>query len=222
MRQVSHALRSLWARGSPLSQEAGGEMFTHVRRRLTFWYTAVLAGMLLLFGIVLYFSVQGLLYQPLQNEVSHRADDFVVHWGAFQAVPCWQNDQSGFPSSNKAPPTISGGQAYFSCLLRSKRKSAAIQRSRWSNNPIRDEFAGEAGARNWSSNRNDQRRWHLWRCLYLCRGGHGPVREYDSGSCAGRRIGGHPGVSPRPAAGPAAHPGGGHVDCGGNGWVTAL
>ena len=111
MRQVSHALRSLWARGSPLSQEAGGEMFTHVRRRLTFWYTAVLAGMLLLFGIVLYFSVQGLLYQPLQNEVSHRADDFVVHWGAFQAVPCWQNDQSGFPSSNKAPPTISGGQA---------------------------------------------------------------------------------------------------------------
>src|SRR5215472_8293035 len=113
MRRVWDVLHSLRPGNSRLAQEAGGEMFTHVRRSLTFWYSAVLAGMLLLFGIVLYFSVQGLLFNPVQDELHHRANEFGMNWGRYQNDPCWQDDQQGFPPANKAPPTISGGQAFL-------------------------------------------------------------------------------------------------------------
>jgi signal transduction histidine kinase len=84
-------------------------MFTHVRRRLTFWYTAVLAGMLIIFGIVLYFGVQQLLYAPVQREVSDRVYDYATHWQPLQAHPCWQDGQTGYPS-NQPPPLVSRGQ----------------------------------------------------------------------------------------------------------------
>ncbi|HLV98542.1 MAG TPA: ATP-binding protein [Ktedonobacterales bacterium] len=113
MSRVVAALQSLWPWHHSLSQEAGGEMFTRVRRQLTFWYTAVLAGMLIIFGIALYFSVQQLLYRSVPEDVSSRAYFYATHWQPFQSQPCWQGDQNGFPSNdNKPPPSfISGGES---------------------------------------------------------------------------------------------------------------
>jgi signal transduction histidine kinase len=112
MSRVVDALQALWPWHHRLSQEAGGEMFARLRRQLTFWYSAVLAGMLIIFGIVLYFSVQELLYNPVQADVSSRVYFYATHWQPFQSQPCWQDVQTTHPADDRPPPSfISGGQS---------------------------------------------------------------------------------------------------------------
>ncbi len=115
MSRVGDALRSLWPGHHSLAQEAGGEMFAHLRRQLTFWYTAVLAGMLILFGIVLYFSVQGLLFGPVKQDLSNQAYRYASNWQIGQPDPCWQEDQNGFPL-NHPPPAVNGESFIVACF----------------------------------------------------------------------------------------------------------
>jgi signal transduction histidine kinase len=118
MRQFGHALQSFWSRDHGLSQEAGGEMFGRLRRQLTFWYSAMLAGMLLLLGVVLYFGAQYLLFSPVQHDATLKAVDYAYHWDqSHPYTPCWdpnyqsQTDQSGGPTREPPkPPMISNGQ----------------------------------------------------------------------------------------------------------------
>jgi signal transduction histidine kinase len=82
-------------------------MFAHLRRKLTFWYSAVLAGMLVLSGAVLYFSVYHSLMDPVQNALISRADQVREHWQLYTDQPY------GGQPPNGGGPTFSNGQVYL-------------------------------------------------------------------------------------------------------------
>lgn len=107
MTQVGHPLQSFWPRRHHLAQEPGGEMFVHVRRQLAFWYTAVLAGMLVLSGAILYFGVYHSLMDPVRTDLIGRAAQVQSHW---QLHPDYT------PYGNQSPnggPTFANGQVFL-------------------------------------------------------------------------------------------------------------
>ena len=55
------------------SAEPSEVMFAATRSRLTFWYTGVLAALLLLSGILLYFSMQVALLGPIDGRLMGNA-----------------------------------------------------------------------------------------------------------------------------------------------------
>jgi signal transduction histidine kinase len=92
-------------------------MFTRLRRHLTLWYTAVLGGMLLLFGIILYFSVSHLLFDPVQTDLMNRANEVRYHWQTHPDQPYLSVNQPGFPSSGQPSPTVSNGQVFLTACF---------------------------------------------------------------------------------------------------------
>lgn len=58
----------------------GAAAFGRLRSQLTLWYSAVLAGMLILFGVLLYQQVQHALLTPVQPQVQQLADQIKRHW----------------------------------------------------------------------------------------------------------------------------------------------
>src|SRR5713226_6183958 len=73
MQHVRHLLDRLLRRESLFSSEPGNALFKGLRIRLTFWYSAVLSGALLLFCLIIYFSVQYLLLASVRDEMANQA-----------------------------------------------------------------------------------------------------------------------------------------------------
>ncbi len=63
-------------------------MFAATRRRLTFWYTGVLAALLLLSGMLLYFSMQVALLGPIDGKLKENADFLAAYWRSTGDPPC--------------------------------------------------------------------------------------------------------------------------------------
>jgi len=61
-------------------RSAGEDMFGRIRRRLAWWYSLVLFAVLLLCGIVLYFSIHQVVLGPIQNNLSHTAAQIGADW----------------------------------------------------------------------------------------------------------------------------------------------
>lgn len=96
------------ARRSSHSQEAGAGLFQGLRIRLTLWYCVVLAAALVLFGMLLYFSTQYSLLNPIENNAAFHAQEHESQWltgSPFRACPSL-NLQGQF-----GPPDQ--GQGYF-------------------------------------------------------------------------------------------------------------
>ncbi|HEY7350506.1 MAG TPA: ATP-binding protein [Ktedonobacterales bacterium] len=83
-------------------------IFARLRRHLTLWYSGVLAGMLLLFGIVLYLSVHQLLFGPVQADLKNTADSITSHWQRHPGQP--------YPPDSELVSTSSG--VLFSAVFR--------------------------------------------------------------------------------------------------------
>ncbi|HEU5367584.1 MAG TPA: hypothetical protein VFU69_03935, partial [Ktedonobacterales bacterium] len=113
MNRGSHMLQSLWPGKQDLAQEAGGEMFARLRRKLTFWYSAVLAGMLLLSGIILYFSVSYLLFSPVKQDLKALADNVSLHWQAHPDHPYLPGNQFVISTDGEPSPILSNGQLFL-------------------------------------------------------------------------------------------------------------
>ncbi len=73
MQHVRNLLNRLLQREYSFSSEPGQALFKGLRIRLTFWYSAVLGGALLLFSLIIYFSVQYLLFSSVRDEMMNQA-----------------------------------------------------------------------------------------------------------------------------------------------------
>src|SRR5579885_192567 len=138
MNRGSHVLQLLWPGKHALTQEAGGEMFAHLRRKLTFWYSAVLAGMLLLSGIVLYFSVSYLLFSPVKQDLKALADSVSLHWQTHLDHPYLPGNQVVISSDDVSSSTLSNGQLFLTaCYDQNGNYILNIYTSNEQNNPER-------------------------------------------------------------------------------------
>lgn len=107
---------------SQYNQQPETKLLAGVRTRLTFWYTAVLAIALLLFGVSLYFIVSNNLYAPVQNQLAAQATSLAYNWQTSPAATCPtqensssnqsdNNDKHDSADNNKKPPLI----LYIAC-----------------------------------------------------------------------------------------------------------
>ena len=86
-------------------QEAGAALFQGLRIRLTLWYCGVLATALVLFGVVLYFSTQYFLLNPIESDAAFHAQGHQHEWligDLFHACPSLNpQGQFGPPSQSQ-------------------------------------------------------------------------------------------------------------------------
>lgn len=66
----------------------GAAAFGRLRSQLTLWYSAILAGMLILFGVLLYIGVQQMLLGQVQSQLSQQADVLKRGWQVHRDRPC--------------------------------------------------------------------------------------------------------------------------------------
>ena len=87
-------MRARLTRPSSRRKEAGAAMFIAIRRRLTLWYTATLATLLLLPGLLLYFGMSQAVLGPVDNALHVSAAHLSNEWLNSPAVgpgaPCLQ------------------------------------------------------------------------------------------------------------------------------------
>lgn len=92
----------------------GAAAFGRLRSQLTLWYSAVLAGMLILFCVLLYQVVQHALLDPVQTEVKQEVEQLKQNWQYHPDNPAGPYEiQPGrfsyyFFSSNDQPRLIAG------------------------------------------------------------------------------------------------------------------
>ena len=82
---------NVWRRWYPTPATFGAAeaaLFTRIRRRLTLWYSGVVAAGLLLFGVLLYASVSQALIGPVDDALKMGADHIGAQWQAFPVAPC--------------------------------------------------------------------------------------------------------------------------------------
>ncbi len=93
-------------------------MFLRLRTRLTLWYTAVLAGALLLFGITLYLVVQQTVYNSVQHDLTGPVHISVVQWENAPLAnnsSCLSLSDSGQPQFPRFPSNRFNAPYLFAC-----------------------------------------------------------------------------------------------------------
>jgi len=98
-------LPPVWRSRHRTAAEPGAPLFARLRRNLTLWYSGVLGGMLLLFGLVLYLSVHQMLLGPVNADLMNSAHQFKQFWKQAPDQGCLRTQGQG-PSSF----TVSGVQ----------------------------------------------------------------------------------------------------------------
>ncbi len=78
-------------------------MFAATRRRLTFWYTGILATLLLLSGVLLYFSMQAVLISPVDGRLATNAHLLATYWQETGMQPCELHRRTNQQASTIAP-----------------------------------------------------------------------------------------------------------------------
>jgi signal transduction histidine kinase len=73
MLHLPRFLERLFRRETSYSSESETALFKRLHLHLTFWYSAVLGGALLIFCLVIYFSVQYLLFSSVRDELATQA-----------------------------------------------------------------------------------------------------------------------------------------------------
>src|SRR5215470_4525587 len=75
-----YRFRRAWKHRFTSPAGEGAAAFGRLRSQLTLWYSAVLAGMLLLFGVLLYQGVQQALLDPVKPQLQQLADQIRHNW----------------------------------------------------------------------------------------------------------------------------------------------
>ncbi|QBD83124.1 hypothetical protein EPA93_47060 [Ktedonosporobacter rubrisoli] len=87
--------RPRWPFRSKRITEPGAAMFAKLRTHLTLWYTAILGGTILLFGLALYFGTQQMLFAPVQAQLARQARQLQQAWQVAGTCPL----DASFPST---------------------------------------------------------------------------------------------------------------------------
>ena len=98
--------------------EPEAAMFLRLRTRLTLWYTAVLAGALLLFGITLYLVVQQTVYNSVQHDLAGPVHLSVLQWEnapLADSASCLPVSDSGQPQFPHFPSNRFNAPYLFAC-----------------------------------------------------------------------------------------------------------
>jgi signal transduction histidine kinase len=93
-----------------IKADPSAAMFTTTRRRLTFWYTGVLATLLLLSGVLLYFGMQIVLLGPIDGRLAASANSLAANWQDAETQPCNLHLRLSAQSGNVVP--------YIACFNR--------------------------------------------------------------------------------------------------------
>jgi signal transduction histidine kinase len=104
----------LWPRRYRAMTDPGERMFAQLRRRLTWWYCSILGGLLVLFGVLLYTNVHGMLFDPVSTATSQEADTLAFQWQHPLNIP-----PSNAPSPNFPTPGVyehAGHQVLVACF----------------------------------------------------------------------------------------------------------
>ncbi len=88
MSAIFYHVRRFWRDRLFSPAGEGAAAFGRLRSQLTLWYSAILAGMLILFGVLLYLGTQELLLGPVKDEVQQQADAFKQGWEYHPNDPC--------------------------------------------------------------------------------------------------------------------------------------
>lgn len=106
------ALRSMiWRRRPRFGEDPEAAMFTSLRVRLTLWYCAVLGLALVLFSLILYFGMQQLLLNSVDDDLVRRTQPLAVSWQMFPRSACMPppaREQALLPFSSAQTPSSSG------------------------------------------------------------------------------------------------------------------
>lgn len=102
MQQIKHLLTKLFRGRSSYASEPEAVLFKKLRLHLTFWYSIVLGGALLLFCVVIYFSVRYMLLASVRDELAGQAHGM---------SNVWMHNPNGFcrslePDSHALPPPL--------------------------------------------------------------------------------------------------------------------
>ncbi len=103
--------RRLWPSKARWPSEPTGEqddgpsahLISITRRRLTFWYTGVFATLLLLSGILLYFSMRLVLLGPIDGKLQTNAQLLADYWQQTGVQPCTLHRRLSQPPDNVVP-----------------------------------------------------------------------------------------------------------------------
>lgn len=90
-------------------------MFATTRRRLTFWYTGILATLLLLSGVLLYFGMQAVLISPVDGRLATNAHLLATYWQETGMQPCALHRRTNQQANTIAPyiACFDGSGAYI-------------------------------------------------------------------------------------------------------------
>ncbi len=80
MSAIFYHVRRFWRDRFFSPAGEGAAAFGRLRSQLTLWYSAILAGMLILFGVLLYQEVQQALLNPVKPQVQQLADQIKHNW----------------------------------------------------------------------------------------------------------------------------------------------
>jgi signal transduction histidine kinase len=100
MSAIFYRFRRFWRDRFFSPAGEGAAAFGRLRSQLTLWYSAILAGMLILTGVLLYLEVQNVLLGPVQTQLSQQADAIKRNW---QFHP--DNPDGPYSSGPGGPPS---------------------------------------------------------------------------------------------------------------------
>jgi signal transduction histidine kinase len=124
LRQTTRPLQRLRRDDQSIASTSGASsaMFSHIRNRLILWYIGILAAILLLLGILLYFAMQQTLFTQVNNDLMTNAQVLVRAW----QVNFAQQDPKPICLDTGALGTIAEqlDAPYWSCFYASSPTSA--------------------------------------------------------------------------------------------------
>jgi signal transduction histidine kinase len=108
-------MRARLTRPSSRRKEAGAAMFIAIRRRLTLWYTATLATLLLLSGLLLYFGMNQAVLGPVDDALHISAAHLSNEWLNSPAVGPGATCPQLLDHVRREPPDTNYAANYTAC-----------------------------------------------------------------------------------------------------------
>jgi signal transduction histidine kinase len=116
MRQLRAGIQHLWPGRRHPAVVSGASMFARLRTQLTLWYSGVLAGMLILFGVLLYLGTQQMLFGAVNDGLAGAAAQVKMKWQFFCLGPPQGSTPGTLSSSTRIGVLPAPGPVHYITL----------------------------------------------------------------------------------------------------------